>query len=237
MKNFLTARWEQLIMANYAVDPALLQAHLPKDVALDLYEGKAYISLVGFMFKNTRIFHIPIPKLGTFEEVNLRFYVTRKEGNELKRGVVFISETVPYKVVAWLANKLYKEHYVAIPTKHSWKTDAQKKHIEYQWKMNKKWSRISVEASIEKRKMQKNSMEEFIFEHYYGYTKIDVVTSEEYKINHPSWFTNDVLNYTIHCDFEEVYGSDFKFLNDQTPASVMLAEGSEIAVKWKRNRF
>lgn len=58
--------------------------------------------------------------MGTFEEVNLRFYVVRKVGNELRRGVVFINETVPNKIVAWVANKLYKEHYIAIPTKHNW---------------------------------------------------------------------------------------------------------------------
>ena len=70
------------------------------------------------MFKNTQLFNIPIPWFGTFEEINLRFYVTRKEGNQIKRGVVFINETIPYPIVAWVANKLYNEHYTVVPTKH-----------------------------------------------------------------------------------------------------------------------
>jgi hypothetical protein len=36
--------------------------------------------------------------------------VVRKEGNTVKRGVVFINETIPYPIVAWMANKLYNEH-------------------------------------------------------------------------------------------------------------------------------
>ena len=114
MKTFLKAQWQNLIMANYAIDAKYLLPYLPAGVELDTYEGQTYVSLVGFLFKDTKLFNVPIPFLGTFEEVNLRFYVVRKVGNELRRGVVFINETVPNKTVAWVANKLYKEHYIAI---------------------------------------------------------------------------------------------------------------------------
>ena len=100
MNTFLTAQWQNLIMANYEIDPSILLPYLPKNVELDYYQGKTYVSLVGFLFKNSSIFNIPIPSMGTFEEVNLRFYVVRKVGNELRRGVVFINETVPNKIVA-----------------------------------------------------------------------------------------------------------------------------------------
>ena len=163
MKYFLNASWENLIMANYIVDPKVLVPYLPNGVELDFYNGQTYVSLVGFMFKNTRIFQIPIPGLGTFEEINLRFYVTRKKGKELKRGVVFINETVPNKLVAWIANRLYNEHYIAVPTKHEWNVNAKNKTIEYRWKIAKKWNSLSVIAGLEKKLMAKESFEEFIF--------------------------------------------------------------------------
>ena len=119
MTTFLKANWEHIIMANYEINPEILVPFLPKGVTLDLFEGKAYVSLVGFMFKKTKLFNMPIPWLGTFEEINLRFYVKRNEGASIKRGVVFINETIPYKLVAWMANKLYKEHYTVVPTKHN----------------------------------------------------------------------------------------------------------------------
>ena len=138
MSVFLKANWENIVMANYEISEEILTKYLPKDVSIDLFNGKAYVSLVGFMFKNTKLFNVPIFKLGTFEEINLRFYVSRKVGNETRRGVVFINETVPYKVVAWLANALYKEHYTTIPTRHNWDFTKEHKEIKYEWRVNKK---------------------------------------------------------------------------------------------------
>ena len=234
MKTFLKANWENLIMANYEIDPALLIPYLPKGVSLDYYHGKTYISLVGFLFKNTSLFNIPMPLLGTFEEVNLRFYVVRKEGNQIKRGVVFINETVPNKLVAWVANKLYKEHYSAVPTKHQWTINNHQKDIVYQWNVKGVWNNISVVADANHHGMVEGSMEEFIFEHYYGYTRVDENNTLEYKINHPSWNINTVKQYNINCDFATFYGADFGILNQTKPHSVLLAVGSSIRVDWKR---
>lgn len=234
---FLSARWENLIMANYAVNPAVLIPYLPHGVELDFHNNKTYMSLVGFMFKRTSLFNIPIPFFGTFEEINLRFYVKRVEGETIKRGVVFINETVPYKAVAWLANKLYKEHYIAIPTKNTIEIKSLSKNIRYDWKINNEWNHIAVDVANIKEEMPAGSIEEFIFEHYYGYTKIDEQHSQEYKVNHPRWQVNKVIDYSINCDFESMYGKDFSFLKNHQPDSVILAEGSEVTVKWKRTSF
>jgi len=237
MKTFLTAKWENLIMANYEIEAAILLPYLPKGVELDYYDGKTYVSLVGFLFKESSIFNIPIPFMGTFEEINLRFYVVRKVGAELRRGVVFINETVPSKIVAWTANKLYKEHYIAIPTKYHWDLAKPNKEISYQWKVQSKWNSIKVIASKEKQKMKTGSFEEFIFEHYFGYTRVNAEKSVEYKINHPSWEINTIYDSHIDCDFVSCYGPAFKMLNTAKPQSVMLAEGSTISVDWKRVNF
>ena len=198
--NFLEAKWENLIMANYAIDPTILIPYLPKGVELDIFEGKCYVSLVGFMFNKTKIFRVPIPYLGSFEEINLRFYVVRKDGDTLKRGVVFINETVPYVAVAWMANYT-----------------------------------IQVNAKSKTESMKTGSVEDFIFEHYFGYTRVNENKTLEYGINHPSWKINQVIDYSIDCDFEKMYGPDFAFLNAQQPDNVILAEGSAISVQWKRN--
>ena len=234
MKTFMTARWENLIMANYAIDPEILKPYIPNGVELDLFEGKAFVSLVGFLFRKSRIFGIPIPLLGSFEEINLRFYVKRKEGNQYKRGVVFINETVPYKPVAWLANKLYKEHYIAIPTKHRIAVNQNEKEVEFQWKTPSQWNIIHVKASIFSGEMERGCLQEFIFEHYFGYTKISEYESQEYKINHPRWQVNEIKEYHIDCNFKEMYGDAFAKLENMEPEAVFIAEGSDISVDWKR---
>lgn len=237
MAIFLKANWENIIMANYEIDPNILKSFLPKGVEIDLFNGKAYISLVGFMFKKTKLFNIPIPYLGTFEEINLRFYVVRREGNTTKRGVVFINETITYPIVAWMANKLYKEHYTVVPTRHKITNSGDFKKVNFEWALNKKWNSIYVEASNESAVMKKDTLEQFIYDHYYGYTKIDSDKTEEYRLQHPSWKTNEVFNYKIDCDFNAMYGNCFSFLNHTEPETVYIAEGSLVKVEWKRTRL
>jgi len=237
MTLFLKANWENIIMANYEIDPEILIPFLPKGVDLDLYEGKAYVSLVGFMFKRTKLFNVPIPYFGTFEEINLRFYVVRKEGDTVKRGVVFINETIPYPIVAWMANKLYKEHYTVVPTKHEITTESKSQKVEFKWLLNKKWNSIYVEATTEAKVMESQSLEKFIYQHYYGYTKVDQNNTEEYKLQHPSWLVNQVLDYKIDCDFTAMYGNSFSVLNATKPEAVFIAEGSSVGIEWRRNRL
>jgi hypothetical protein len=237
MTIFLKAQWENIIMANYEIDPEILYPYLPKGVELDLYKGKAYVSLVGFMFKKTKLFNVAIPWFGTFEEINLRFYVIRKEGDKWKRGVVFINETIPYPIVAWMANKLYKEHYTVVPTRHEISMEKNKQKVNFEWLLNKKWNSIYVEATTDSKAMKNQSLEKFIYEHYYGYTKIDGENTEEYKLQHPSWMVNEVLDYKIDCDFTAMYGESFSVLNTAKPEAVFIAEGSSVAIQWKRNRL
>ncbi|MFN0048399.1 MAG: YqjF family protein [Cytophagales bacterium] len=236
-KTFLKAKWEHLIMANYAIPPSVLMPYLPYGVELDLFNGSAYASLVGFMFNDTKLFNVPIPFLGTFEEVNLRFYVKRIQGSTVKRGVVFINETVPYQPVAWLANKLYQEHYIAIPTRNTIKTTYSEKKVRYEWKAKNKWNHVEVVAETEPTAMLMGSFEEFIFEHYFGYTKLTENLSQEYYVNHPRWQVHEVKQFDINCDFTTMYRNDFSFLNHQQPDKVMLAQGSEVTVDWRRIRF
>ncbi len=236
MKNFLTAKWQQLIMANYIVPEQILLPYLPKGLELNLYNGKAYVSLVGFLFKDIKIARIPILGLGTFEEINLRFYVKRSiDKDSLQHGVVFINETIPYKPVAWLANRLFNEHYTVVKTKHAWHFNNNKKEITYQWKKEKTWNSIQIKSDTQSKKIEVGSFESFIFDNYIGFTKISDQVSQSYYIEHPSWEVNDVHSFNILCDFKTMYGPEFSFLTDQNPDTVFIAEGSPIAVKWKRD--
>jgi uncharacterized protein YqjF (DUF2071 family) len=223
-------------MANYEIEPSVLDPYLPKGVELDFYNSKTYVSLVGFMFKKTSLFGVPIPFFGSFEEINLRFYVRKVEGKKIKKGVVFINETVPFKIVALLANKFYKEHYISIPTKNKINV-TDHKHIKYEWKFNGKWNSISVKSGTDKYEIEPASIEEFIFERYFGFTKISPFSTQEYRIHHPKWMTHKILNHDVDCDFGSMYGDAFSILNNQNPDSIILAEGSQVSVKWKRNQF
>lgn len=229
--SFLTAEWRKLALANYVVNPDVLLPYLPYKTELDIWQGKCYVSLVGFMFANTRLLGVPIPFHTNFEEVNLRFYVRYKEGNEWKRGVVFIKEIVPRHAIAFIANTLYKEHYQTMPMRHLWQQNNGVQLVQYDWKYNQKWQSIQVNASLQTQAIDEGSETEFITEHYWGYTQIDAQQTYEYQVTHPRWEQYAVKNYQINVDFGLVYGKDFAFLNQLEPHSVMLAEGSGITVE------
>ena len=215
-------------MANYAVDQKLLQDYLPNKTEFDLWNGTCYVSLVGFMFLNTAIKGIKIPFHTNFEEVNLRFYVRYNDRGEWKRGVVFIKEIVPKPALTFVANTVYNENYETLPMAHSWEPKDDALNVEYRWK-KKKWNSFKVITSPESSLIESGSEEEFITEHYWGYTKINDKTSE-YGVEHPKWKVYKMKDYSIDVDFADVYGPQFEFLKAEKPLSVFLAEGSEIKV-------
>jgi uncharacterized protein YqjF (DUF2071 family) len=233
--SFLKAEWRKLAIANYSVDEKLLHKYLPAGTELDLWNGKCFVSLVGFMFVNTKLLGIKIPFHTNFEEVNLRFYVKRFENGEWKRGVVFIKEIVPKSALTFVANTIYNENYETMPMSHLWKIEQEGQVVEYKWRHKAKWNSFKVLASLDKFNIEANSETEFITEHYWGYAKVNEKRSNEYEVTHPKWEVYNVKDYEIDVDFNLVYGEEFVLLNDIKPDSVMLAEGSEITVENKRS--
>lgn len=231
--SFLKAEWRKLVLANYAVDASVLKPYLPYGTELDLWNNTCYVSLIGFMFMNTKVLGVKIPYHTNFEEVNLRFYVKYKDGNEWKRGVVFIKELVPRHAITFIANNLYNEHYQTTSMNHRWVNNADDQEIEYSWEMGNKVQTMQVIASNAAQEIPISSETEFITEHYWGYTKITDNKTSAYQVTHPRWLAYQVYSYEIQVDFGLVYGHNFAFLNQLKPESVMLAEGSSITVEGK----
>lgn len=233
--SFLKAEWRKLVLANYEVRPELLQAYLPKGTELDYWNGTLYVSLVGFRFVNVKLLGIKIPFHTHFEEVNLRFYVRRKEAGEWRRGVVFIKEIVPRHAITFVANTLYAENYVTHRMNHEWLIKDNTQKISYTWEQGKHRHSMTVNTELSSFELQRGSEEEFITEHYWGYTKVNERKTYEYEVTHPKWEAYPIQSFDINVDFGLAYGDAFKYLNQQAPLSVMLAEGSEITVENKRS--
>ena len=217
-------------MANYSVDPKILQKYVPLKTEIDLWNNICYVSLVGFMFLNTKVKGFKIPFHINFEEVNLRFYVRYNENGKWKRGVVFIKEIVPRAALTFIANTIYKEHYETLPMNHEWEEIGNSLHVEYSW-TKETLNSLKVVADKDPVNILDGSEEEFITEHFWGYTKINGQKTSEYGVEHPRWQVYPVREFSVNVDFGLMYGSEFEFLKNEKPASVFLAEGSEIVVK------
>ncbi len=226
MKKFLTAKWHDLIMANYAVEPSLLADLVPLGTEIDLHDGKCFVSLVGFMFLDTRLLGFLVPFHVNFEEVNLRFYVRRETCDEVRRGVVFIKEIVPRFAIAAVAKTIYGEPY----ERWAMANFRDEEQVRYSWEKGECVNTLSVERGESLGVPDAGSEGEFIIEHYWGYTKRAGSRTDEYKVEHPKWELFATEKARIDVDFGKTYGEAFGFLADAEPHSVLLAKGSDISV-------
>lgn len=231
---FLTAEWRQLAMLNYRVAPELLLPHVPAGTELDDWEGATYLSVVGFLFRDTRLRGVPVPFHRHFEEVNLRFYVRRRVGAEVRRGVTFLRELVPRRAIATVARLAYHEPYTALPMRHTLgpvnAATGAPAVVEYAWRHRGAWSRLAVEPVGGARALEAGSEEEFITEHYWGYTRQRDGGTVEYRVAHPPWRVWRVRSARLSGDLAVLYGADVAGALVAGPASAFLADGSAVTV-------
>ena len=233
-KPFLTADWRYLAMLNYEVDPAVLLPLVPPGTEVDAWNGRTFVSMVGFLFANTRVMGLPIPFHQKFEEINLRFYVRRNAEDGWRRGVVFVKEIVPRAAIALVARRLYNENYVALPTGNVIRSAADGtqniESVKYYWTFRMRAHFIEFVTRGGASDFAVGSEEEFIAQHYWGYSSQKNGGTVEYRVDHPPWRIWQAASARLDCDVENLYGRQFvKFLAAK-PSSAFLAEGSAITV-------
>jgi uncharacterized protein YqjF (DUF2071 family) len=219
-------------MLNYEVDAGLLLPFVPAGTELDRFDGRVFVSLVGFRFLKTKLFgFLPVPMHSNFEEVNLRFYVRRQERDEVRRGVVFIREMVPRRAIAFVARTFYNEKYVALRMAHEIRSLGDNRlSVAYRWRSGNRWNDIRLETDGDPKFPVESSVEQFITEHYWGYAAQPDGGCVEYRVTHPSWKVWQVRQSAFEGDAEEFYRTDFATALQGMPHSAFLAEGSVVAV-------
>ena len=225
---FLTAEWKNLVMLNYAVDPALLQSFVPAATELDSFDGKTYVSVIGFEFKRTRILGFSAPFHQAFEEVNLRFYVRRGS----RRGAVFIQELVPRRAVAAIARFAFNENYSHVPMSHHIELCADHSVAEAEYAWGSGPNRCSVRLATEGASFlpEAGSLSQFITEHYWGYAAQRDGGSLEYEVQHPRWRVQNAREAKLSGNLVGIYGAQMADALKRKPDSAFLAEGSAVTV-------
>ena len=228
---FLTARWESLLLVNYACPAELLEPLVPAGTKLDLWQDEALVSVVGFLFRDTRLRGVPVPFHRHFEEVNLRFYVRREVAGETRRAVAFVREIVPRQAIAAVARWRYNEPYVAAPMSHAVDLDPETGGtVEYRWRHEGERFALTARAEGPAEMADPASEASFITEHYYGYTAQRDGGTLEYRVEHPSWRLWTPTQAAFTGDASALYGPALAAVVAGAPRSAMLAVGSEVAV-------
>lgn len=234
---FLTAEWRWLLMLNYEVPPSTLAPYVPRGTVLDLFEGRALASIVGFRFLRTRVLGVPVPGHVDFDEVNLRFYVRHvTPADETRRGAVFVRELVPRAAIAWLARLAYNEPYAALPMRSAVPASmgVAPGRTTFEWRVGDRWMRAAGTATGAPTLPAPGSEAEFITEHYWGYTPQRDGGTVEYQVTHPQWRTWAVTDPLLDADVAALYGPAFVAPLSAPPCSAFIAEGSPVAVHMPR---
>ncbi len=222
-REFLRATWRHLAMASWPVDPALLAPLVPAGTELDLREGTAYASLVGFRFLDARVLGWAVPGHRDFDEVNLRFYLRRRIGGRWERGVGFAREFVPRRAIAWLALRVYNEPYLALPMESTIGAG----RVEYRWKLGR-WNRLAMD--VPGAPGPAGGLDGWIAEHYFGWTRQRDGGTVEYRVEHPAWKVRAASRVEVDADLAACYGAEWGRALSGAPVSAFVAEGSEVTV-------
>jgi uncharacterized protein YqjF (DUF2071 family) len=231
---FLTAEWRCLAMLNFPVEAALLRRHLPAGTEIEFYQGRTFLSVVGFRFLRTRVLGIPVLCHRDFDEVNLRFYVRHKAGHEWRRGVVFLKEIVCRRLIAFVARTVYNENYVVMPLRSRVELHPAGDNpgsIHYEWHCGDRWHSLSARTSGSACLSEPGSEEEFITEHYWGYSRQRDGSTMEYQVEHPRWRVWKTATARYDADVGRLYDPEFAPYLGAPPSSAFVADGSPVVVR------
>lgn len=223
---FLTARWSNLFLANYRVPDDLLRPRLPPGVELDRHDGSAFVSLVAFDFLDTRVLGVPWPGYRSFPEVNLRFYV--RHGDQ--RGVCFVRELVPPRLVAFLARTIYNEPYAAMPMTSVVNETDDAIRVEHRLMGRDRTHVIRATGGKPGTTPADGSVEHFFKEHQWGFGQTRRAVTLRYEVRHPVWTVYPIRDFHIDLDWASLYGPEWAVLQSARPDSTVLAAGSPVAV-------
>jgi uncharacterized protein YqjF (DUF2071 family) len=231
----LTAVWRHLAFFNYEVDPALLMRRVPPGTELDTWHGRALVSLIGLRFLDLAVLGLRVPGHRAFDQINFRFYVRRPLGEgEWRRGVVFLKEIVPRRLIATVARLRYREPYARRATRHSLEPGAPLARdtftVRYEWKQQGRWQGFSGHASGQAAVFAPGSVEDFITERYWGYNGRPGRPTTEFGIRHPSWSVWPLRDPRLAADVAATLGPAWVEPLSRRPHSAFLADGSPVAV-------
>jgi uncharacterized protein YqjF (DUF2071 family) len=101
-------RWDHLTFLHWSYEPAAVQRLLPPGLAVETFEGRAWVGLVPFVMQVRPPHVAPIPWLSNFPETNVRTYVTAPDGSS---GVWFLSLDASRLAAVLTARSVYRLPY------------------------------------------------------------------------------------------------------------------------------
>ena len=168
--------------------------------------------------------------------MNLRAYV-RHGPDDARRGVIFIRELVPRRVIATVARLCYNEPYAAAPmTARVTPAPDGSVHAQFDWQFAGQTHRLAMTGSAGTSLPPPGSTAFLTKEHEWGFGQTRRGRLLRYHVVHPEWPVRTVTAVDLSVDYEALYGPAWAFLNTATPTSTLFAVGSPVSVGWPEHQ-
>ena len=196
-----------------------LQRFVPKELEIDLYEGKAWVSVVLFAMDNIRPRLLPaFPPISNFTEINVRTYV--KNGH--KAGVYFLSIEGGTKLSCKIAKRISE-----LPYRYSNIKRTENQYESYNSEFNDK---LYIKFTTKKEINEKSKLDKWLTERYALFQDTDN-TINEFQIHHLEWSINEVSLKKIDFNYKR-----FSKLIKKEPNKIQYSKGVKV-IAWGKTKY
>jgi hypothetical protein len=120
--------------------------------------------------------------------------------------------------------------------RHIIETEGSSKTAEYRWQLGEQWCRLSVQTGGLPTHPREGSLEQFITEHYWGYSSQRTGDSLEYHVSHVPWQVWAATKAGFEGDASALYGRELATILQRSPECAFVADGSPVIV-FRGNRI
>lgn len=208
--------WNRAVFLHWEVDLKELQKLVPDGLDIDLYKGKAWVSLVAFTMEKIRPRNLPqIPPISNFHEINIRTYIKSGE----KTGVYFLSIEGAKKLSCALAKGISE-----LPYRFSKMT----RNEGFFKSQNKPFGdRFSIEFNVGMHK-EKNDFENWLTERY-ALFQDSPKGINAFEIHHLEWPIQELSIAKLNVQYDR-----FSHLIGGKPDCVHYSEGVKVLAFGKK---
>jgi hypothetical protein len=210
--------WNNAIFLHWQVELSELKKFVPKELEIDLFDGKPWISVVAFTMEKIRPKNLPaFQPISDFDEINIRTYI--KSNN--KTGVYFLSieggKSLSCKIAKGMSELPYRFSKI--------------KRTENQYESNNSEfnDKLNIQFEIGKGIKEKTELEKWLTERYALFQ--DTETSiNEFEIHHLEWPISKIDLKNLEINYPR-----FDKLIKNEPDKIQYSKGVKV-IAWGKNK-
>lgn len=203
--------WNNAIFLHYEVDLKELKKFVPKELEIDLFNGKPWISVVAFTMEKIRPKNLPsFSPISDFDEINIRTYVKSNH----KTGVYFLSIEAGKRLSCKIAKGISE-----LPYRYSKIKRTNQKYLSQNSAFN---DQLNIWFTIGKELTEKMKLDKWLTERYALFQDTDEYINE-FEIHHLEWPINEISLQKLELNYPR-----FEKIINEKPSRIHYSKGVKV---------